>query len=464
MNPSLPASRSALARFLQSTAAAAWLALAAPALAVPSGGAPMGVNEIVSLAHDGSLGTERCSYPAMSPDGRWVAFQTRSALVPEDVNGLWDIYAFDRQTGTLHAVSTPTGGGVFGNANSYFPSISADGRYVVYESGSDNLAPLDFNTWLDVYMKDLQTGVTTRISNSAGTGEAADGASRRPSISADGRYVAFRSSADDLGVPDTNFMSDIYRYDNLTGDVVRVSDGPAGQANGNSIRPSISADGSRIAFRSWASNLVPGDANGYADIFAVDVGGLPVLVSRTPAGAAPDSESSNAKISGDGSHVSFVSWASDMAGPPGDVELDVFVTDLDTLTVEMVSVFPDGGPSGDGSHDQSISYDGRYVAFTGFANGYAPFESPHFDIFVRDMVEGVTWTAGRPDGLVLTADAGTGTPVLSADGMTIAFVGVASNLIPGFVDDNDQWDIFVREMQPAPKGQRPAIPLPGQAP
>lgn len=422
------------------------LVLATAASPLHAGGGTSGVTELLSLRQDGTSADSNVWAPSMSGDGRWVTFGTSDPLLPEDGNGHPDVYAYDRSTDNLICVSTSTAG-VYGNAPAYNGQVSSDGNFVAFESRADNLVPLDFNTWPDVYVKNLQTSETVRISNALGTATAANGASWDPVLSADGRYVAFRSSGLDLVAVDTNWASDIFRYDTLTGQMLRVSDGPWGEGNGNVWDCSISADGSRIAFRSWASNLIPFDTNELADIFVVEVGGLPQLVSRNPLGHSADGSSSRPVISADGTRVTFGSWATDIAGPY-NTQLDVFMMQVDTLAIELVSLRPDGLPGVGNSSNGYMSADGRYVSFTSEATGIARFEGPVWNCYVRDMATGRTWTIGLPSGVGGLANGASANPVLSSDGTIVAFESVATNLAPG--DGNTHWDTFVRVLHEDP--------------
>ncbi|HMJ31064.1 MAG TPA: hypothetical protein VK512_20330, partial [Xanthobacteraceae bacterium] len=187
------------------------------------------------------------------------------------------------------------------------PSISADGRYVAFRSDASNLVPGDTNGTGDVFVRDLQTGAITRVSTNA-SGDQGNSASGDPSISADGRYVAFYSSASNLVPGDTNFLADVFVRDLQTGAITRVSTNASGvQGNGgehpsvSSWSPSISADGRYVAFDSYASNLVPGDTNGYADVFVRDLQtGAITRVSTNASGDQGNSFSSNPSISADG--------------------------------------------------------------------------------------------------------------------------------------------------------------------
>jgi tricorn protease-like protein len=200
-----------------------------------------------------------------------VAFESQADnLVAGDGNGTADVFVHDRQTGTTTRVSLHTDG-TEGNGESHSPSISGDGRYIAYESFADNLVAGDGNSFWDIFVHDLQTGITTRVSKDL-AGIQGNGHSYSPSISADGRYVAFESFANNLVVGDGNVTADVFVHDRQTGATTRVSvdlDGVEG--NGNSNNPSISADGSFVTFQSDADNLVAGDTNIAPDIFVDDL-------------------------------------------------------------------------------------------------------------------------------------------------------------------------------------------------
>jgi Tol biopolymer transport system component len=228
--------------------------------------------ERVPLAADGGRANGESYSPSLSADGRFVAFESYATdLVPGDTNGQRDIFVRDRQAGTTERVSL-TADGAQAGGNSTSLSLSADGRFVAFVSG-DNLVPGDTNGVTDVFVRDRQAGVTERVSVGAG-GAQADEASSLPSLSADGRLVAFVSDAANLVPGDTNGQRDIFVRDRQAGTTERVSltaDGAqAGGATGSSSRslsPSLSADGRFVTFDSVAANLVPGDTNNAPDVF-----------------------------------------------------------------------------------------------------------------------------------------------------------------------------------------------------
>jgi Tol biopolymer transport system component len=206
----------------------------------------------------------------ISADGRFVAFQsTASNLVADDTNGVSDVFVRDLQTGTTERVSVDSGGAP-GNGTSDAPSLSGDGALVAFTSQATNLVAGDTNNATDVFVHDWHTGATVRASV-ATDGTQADRAAYDPRLSADGRFVAFDTDATNLVPGDTNGASDVFLRDLQTGVTERASLTATGdQADGDSGTPSLSADGRFVAFQSYAGNLVSGDSNGNYDVFVRD--------------------------------------------------------------------------------------------------------------------------------------------------------------------------------------------------
>jgi hypothetical protein len=252
----------------------------------------------VSLAPDGAEANDESHPGAMSHDGRYLAFQSRASnLVPGDTNRANDVFVHDTVTGVTSRVSVASDGSQadWGTVTGG-PAISADGRHVAFLSRSTNLAPGATNGAPHVFVHDRATGVTTHVSV-ATDGTQGDNQSYHPEISADGRYVTFRSLAMNLVPGDTNNTSDAFVHDRLTGETTRVSVSSTGtQANQEAqgswaARPRISADGRHVAFVSYASNLVSGDTNGTYDVFVHDrfTGVTSACRCRAPAPRAPAS-------------------------------------------------------------------------------------------------------------------------------------------------------------------------------
>jgi Tol biopolymer transport system component len=416
---------------------------AGPPFANASHGGPWHVVQRVSVASDGTEGNDDSWWPSMSADGRYVAFQSRASnLVPGDTNGTWDVFVHDRMTGQTTRVSVASDG-TEGNGVSGLPSISADGRYVAFVSAASNLVPGDTNGKFDVFVHDRVTGQTTRVSVASDGTEGNDD-SWWPSISADGRYVAFSSLASNLVPGDTNGTWDVFVHDRLTGQTTRVSVASDGtQGNNGSGDPSISADGRYVAFSSLASNLVPGDTNGTWDVFVHDrLTGQTTRVSVASDGTEGNGVSRRPpSISADGRYVAFYSEASNLV--PGDTNelVDVFVHDRLTGQTTRVSVASDGTQGNSYSQWPSISADGRYVAFMSWASNLVPGDTNEVqDIFVHDRMTGQTTRVSvASDGTEGNGDSWL--PSISADGRYVAFASEASNLVSG--DTNGKRDIFV---------------------
>ena len=340
------------------------------ALGLSAGGWASGAKTRRASVSSGGQGGDGPSYnPSISADGRYVAFDSAASnLVAGDTNGNYDVFVYDRSTHKTRRVSVSSKGRQ-GNDDSYDPSISADGRYVAFASSASNLVAGDANNAFDVFVYDRKTHRTRRVSVSSG-GAGGNGASVYPSISADGRYVAFTSVASDLVANDTNDATDVFVYDRKTHRTRRVSVSSGGQqGNDTSSSPAISADGRYVAFASFASNLVAGDTNGVPDVFVYDRRTHRTRrVSVSSGGQQGNDTSTSPAISADGRYADFESDASNLAGGDENGFRDIFVYDRSTHKTRRVSV-SSGGQQGDGdSFNPSISADGRYVAFESLAS------------------------------------------------------------------------------------------------
>ncbi len=397
----------------------------------------------VSIPHDGSQANDDSEYPSISADGRYVAFVSEATnLVPGDTNGRYDVFVRDLQAGTIERVSVASDGSQ-GDDDSVGPVISSDGQYVVFRSGASNLVPGDTNGWRDIFVHDRQTGQTERVSI-APDGSQADGSSYHPSISADTRYVTFDSHATNLVPGDTNGQRDIFVHDRQMGSTELVSVASNGsQADSSSNAPGISSDGRYVVFGSGASNLVPGDTNMMGDVFVHDrQTHLTERVSVASDGSQSNgSGSSLASISADGRYVAFHSYARNLV--PGDTngKSDVFVHDRKTGSTERVSIASDGSQANGYSWDCRISANGRYATFYSDASNLVLGDTNGaYDVFVRDRF------TGRTDRVSLATDGSQGnsssrSPAISPDGRYVAFHSYASYLVPG--DSNGEGDVFV---------------------
>jgi Tol biopolymer transport system component len=405
----------------------------------------LGTTERVSIDNAGVEGDDDSTLPSISADGRFVAFRSNATdLVPEDTNGVRDIFVRDRQTGATRRVSVDSAG-VEGNGDPDEPAMSADGRFVAFASSATNLVAADANATSDVFVHDLQMGVTERVSVANGGAEA-DSGSNDASISADGRFVAFASGATNLVAGDTNGVSDIFVRDRQTGTTERVSVDSSGlESDASGTSPSISADGRFVAFDSLATNLVTADTNGVYDIFVRDrQTGTTERVSIDSAGLAGNDRSIFPSISADGRFVSFDSRASNLVMGDTNGREDVFVHDRYNGMTERVNVDSAGTQANGGARGYTfaMSANGRFVAFeSGATNLVAGDTNGVSDIFVRDRLTGTTERVSVASAGT-EGDGGSNEASISADGRFVAFESRATNLAAA--DTNGVSDIFVR--------------------
>jgi Tol biopolymer transport system component len=336
--------------------------------------------------------------PALSKDGRYVLFTSDAGnLVPDDSNHVLDAFVRDLRYGITMRVSLDADDAQFAE-HTIGGGISGNGRFVVFHTACACI----HNTVGDVYVRDLKKG-TTRLVSVASDGTPADQPSSDATISGDGRYVAFQSAASNLVPGDTNGTTDVFRHDLKTGITIRVSVGPGErQSTGGrpgasapnvptpvpigSTGPSLSTDGNRIAFFSFADGLVDGP-HGTGDVYVRDVAaGTTTLVSGGMGGAAndagPDAPPLTPSISGDGRRVGFVSFATNLVAGDTNGEGDGFVRDL--ATGEIWRVTTGAGGEGDLAVDGiALDREGEDIAFTSAAtNLVAGDTNGHRDVFV----------------------------------------------------------------------------------
>ena len=394
--------RSSLLRVLELAACVCLVVSLGPAV-----GEAVGDTVRVSVDSAGTQAIGGGSYStSVSADGRYVAFESDATnLVVGDGNDSSDVFVSDRETGTTSRVSVDTTGTEM-NDESFDPSISGDGRYVAFWSWAKTLVEGDTNNYPDVFVRDCQNNITTRVSVGTGDRQATGGQSTGPSISADGRYVAFDSAAKNLVDDDTNERSDVFVHDRQTGATTRVSVDSAGtQAiGGDSSGASISADGRYVAFYSTATNLVDDDINGtYSDVFVHDrQTGATTLASVDSSGTQDiGGHSQFPSISGDGRYVVFTSRASNLVGGDTNAAADILLHDRTTGATTRVSVDSDGAQAigGESLGRPAISADGRYVAFQSLATNLVSGDGNGVsDVFVRDRQAGVTIRASVDSG------------------------------------------------------------------
>ncbi|WP_457094190.1 TolB family protein [Microvirga sp. P5_D2] len=411
--------------------------------------------ERVSIASDGTQATGESLHPTISANGRYVTYGSfASTLVPDDTNGAYDIFIYDRKTNTIERISVASDG-TEANGSSYDPEISANGRYVTYTSEASNLVPDDTNpreNGTDIFVYDRKTNTTERI-NVASDGTQANDRSFSPEISAKGRYVTYTSDASNLVPDDTNNAWDIFVYDRKTNTTERInmaSDGT--EANSFSSNPAISANGRYVTYESQASNLVPDDTNDTQDIFVYDrktntTERISVASNCTEA----NSGSFDPEISANGRYVTYTSEASNLVPDDTNNAWDIFVYDRKTNTTERVSVASDGTQANERSFSPAISDNGRHVTYGSFASNLVPDDTngtdrfSGSDVFVFDRKTNTTERVSvAPDGT--QANDRSFSPAISANGHHVTYASSASNLVPddtNNTDDETGVDIFV---------------------
>ncbi|MEQ1871678.1 MAG: Ig-like domain-containing protein, partial [Vicinamibacterales bacterium] len=376
----------------------------------------------------------------ISGDGRYVAFSSSASnLVAGDL-GIDDVFVLDRSTGQVERVSVDSSGQA-ANGASYVPKISADGRVVIFQSYASNLVPNDGNAAavVDLFARDRQTGQTSRI-NVSSTGTEANAQVGDYAISADGRFVAFTTFASNLVPGDTNGVFDVFVRDRQTGQTSRVSVASDGtQGNNSSLDAAISQDGRFVVFRSSASNLVPNDTNGWADVFMYDrTTGQTTRVSVADDGAQANFEALFPAVAAGGRMVVFASRASNLV--PGDTNgrYDIFVRDLVSGRTSRVNQL--GGQDGSEVFQRVYaSADGRFLSFQQYPVPFVGGDAAPNDVVVSDQLTGLVRRVsvsgnGAPDG-------GNAYSPISADGRFVAFRSLGAGLVPN--DTNATFDIFV---------------------
>ena len=416
------------------------------AAAIPAGVGSGAVNTGVPVDAGGQQANSDSFEPAISGDGRFVAFTSyASNLVAGDTNGTRDVFVRDRRLQLTRRVSVGPGGQQ-ANGFSGSPAISADGRFVAFSSSATNLVPGGTNNAGDVFVRDRVAQVTRRVSVSPG-GQQGNNLSFSPAISADGRFVAFVSFASNLVAGDTNHTYDVFVRDRRARVTRRVSVGPGGQqANSHSSDAAISADGRFVAFRSSASNLVAGDTISSPDVFVRDrMLQVTRRISVGTGGQQANDDSFLPEISAHGRFVAFASYATNLVGGDTNGTYDVFVRDRRAQVTRRVSVGPGSQQANSHSSAPAISADGRFVTFVSSAsNLVAGDTNGTADVFVRDRRAQVTRRVSvGPGGQQANGESGSFRPAISAHGRFVTFTSSASNLVAG--DTNGTDDVFVRD-------------------
>ncbi|MCP9495273.1 MAG: hypothetical protein MSG64_12575 [Pyrinomonadaceae bacterium MAG19_C2-C3] len=418
----------------------------------------------------------------ISANGRFVVFtsQATNLVAQTNLNGnSSDVFVRDTVTNTTTLVSTNSAGTATGNATSTDPSISADGRFVAFDSAATDIVMSQGTiTGRNVYVRDLQEGRTVFV-RAVSAGATAGNASTVPSISADGRFVAFISSDRTLtSTPDTNSALDVFVHDLQTATTTLVSINSAGTASGgdisgsinrfdtfNSIAPGISDDGQFIVFLSRASDLTTlPDANDSTDAFVRDlIAGTTTLVSvnnsTTASGRLPFPDNGNnvltsrIAISGDGSTAVFVSSAGDLVAGDANNTTDVFARDLRSNITELVSINVAGTASAGGTSSLAlsnsvISSDGRFIAFASAGNDLVAPNLNQFtqsNVYLRDRTARSTMLVSADANNTGAGSSPSSEAVVGGDGRFVAFLSNATNLVTAEGDNSFNQNVFVRD-------------------
>lgn len=387
------------------------------------------------------------SWPnGISSNGQFVVFQSHATdLVPDATNGWENIFLGDFATGTTSLVSVNTNGAA-GRFSSLNPAMTPDGKWVVFESQADDLVANDGNQLADVFARDLVSGNTVLVSAAVSGSGAGAGSSFNPLIAPDGRFVVFESTAADLATNDFNTRNDIYLRDLVSGSTTLISVGNSGSAVGNAQNAVMSDDGRYVAFESVVGTVVAGDGDANLnDVFLRDVqSGTTTLISPLADFNVSTNVPNRPVISPDGRLVAFQTGGALNASVPATVG-QIYAWDAPSGSNLLVSASLDGfSPAGGLSRHPVISADNRFITFISNAtNLVANATNGSFQVYQRDLLSGVTTLVSvnrqgdgnNRDCLGLAA---------SSDGRTIVFDSVEANFVPE--DQNVAFDVFVRNI------------------
>lgn len=346
------------------------------------------VTTLVTVGSGGLLANGQSRTPSLSGDGNVIAFLSLATnLATPDTNGTYDLFVHARSTGLTERINVGPLGVESNGAVGPDPSLSRDGSLVVFSSSATNLVAADNNGVPDVFLRDRGLQHTELLSAGPG-GVPGNGDSYKPRISGDGRFVVFSSFASNLGPVDTNGNADVYLLDRSTGsmDLVSVSSSGA-QGNGLSTDASVSADGRYVAFLTSATNLAPNDTNGASDVLVRDrVAGVTLRCSQSTAGVQSSSSVTWPVISADGRFVLFKSAASNLVAGDFNGLMDMFQRDIVSGTTTRVSLNWQGQSLNQHINLYGASRDGRFVVMTTDADNATPGVFSQFErVWVRDL-------------------------------------------------------------------------------
>jgi len=406
---------------------------------------------LVSASAGGEPGNGSSSYGvSTSANGRYVAFASMATnFDPADTDAVVDVFVKDLSTGDVRLASQ-TADGIKGNAISDRPSISADGRWVAFLSAADNLSPQDTDGYPDVFVKDLQTGQLV-LASQATDGTKADVGVSAAALSADGSTVAFASKATNLSTDAGVGSSHVYVKRLDTGELTQVDGGTIARPDEQigASDPSLSADGRVVAFVTDAAELDPVDTDLRSDVYVRDLASGEVrLASVNAAGVKGDSPSSGPSLSADGTLVAFETGSSNLLPEDTDSSSDVYVKNLATGSLRLASTDSTGSKANESASYPSLSPDGGFLAFSSDATNLGIDTPPLVkQVYRKDLATGellpVSVTAEGIPGDYLSIE-----PSMAADGAVVAFYTPSTNLVPD--GGNRVGDVIAREFAASP--------------
>lgn len=385
---------------------------------------------------------------SFSPDGTKIVFYSfASNFVENDTNNRVDIFIKDLITGIISRVSTDKDGNE-ANGNSDSPSFSPDGNKILFTSAATNLVSNSTNDGYAVFIKDIIDNSITMVSTSY-NGSHPDADCFNPSFSKDGKKVVFSSNASNLISSDTNGYEDVFVKYLSSGFISRVSTSSTGtQANKYSREASFSPNGENVIFTSEASNLVSDDTNGVNDIFMKNILNQSIIRVSTDSdddevfgsGDEDDEGSWGSSFSPDGSKVLFSSQAITLIDNDTNYRIDLFLKDLETGEVTILSTNSSGVQANHDSYEAKFSYDGNKVIFTSAASNLIDGDTNNtYDIYIKDLTSGM-FSRVSTNSLGYQSNSFSTEASFSNDGKKIVFTSNASNLVE--TDTNSRYDIF----------------------
>ena len=400
--------------------------------------------------------------PRLSADGRYVAFECPDAgIVPNDRNRDYDVFLRDTVAGTSELISardaslpslSPNGSSLL-----FMLSVSSNGTRIAFVSDADNLVHNDTNACRDVFVRDLLNGTNLLVSVAANGATTGDGPSTDPAISADGRYVAFDSTADNLVAGDTNKAMDVFLRDLQAGTtaLISVNTSGAGQGNADSYSPMISPNGRYIVFRSKATNLASGSFSGGDNLFVRDVQSAKTYALTTTGAGAAAVAAGGRYIAFSGLSANAYLWDTQTAttvytktttystsgigiSPDGNRLLYVMSGQLYAVDRALNSSWTVGAALSAGFAGWRFTADSRFVVYT------APLSGTN-QVYLYDLQVRTNLLVSRD---YATGGAGYGSsdsPDISSDGRFVAYRSAATDLVPG--GTNGVASIYVYDRQ-----------------